>query len=89
MANSDANCFTVVWEDASEMPSTQELRQSLEKGTDEVKIDTLRKIIVATLNGSPQVRTTVPFKALADSNVAVPAAHAGHSVCNAVQEQGP
>ncbi len=52
----DGNCFTVVWEDASEIPATQELRQLLEKGTDEVKLDTLRKIIVASLNGNPQVR---------------------------------
>jgi coatomer subunit beta len=55
MASGDNKCFTVVWEDASEMPSTQELRQSLEKGSDEVKLETLRKIVVATLNGSPQV----------------------------------
>ena len=55
MANSDPSCFTVVWEDTSELPSTQELRQSLEKGSDEVKLDTLRRIIVASLNGSPQV----------------------------------
>ena len=56
MAAADATAFTIVFEDSSETPTTQELRQSLEKGTDEVKIETLRKIIVATLNGNPQVR---------------------------------
>lgn len=54
-SSSDTLCYTVVFEDSSESPSTQELRASLEKGTDEVKIDTLRRIIVATINGNPQV----------------------------------
>lgn len=53
---SDAPSFTLVWEHAAEeMPSTQDLRFALEKGADDVKLDTLRRIIVATLNGSPQV----------------------------------
>lgn len=56
MANPDPTCFTVVWEDSSELPSVQELRQSLEKGSDDVKIETLRRIVVATLNGNPLVR---------------------------------
>ena len=56
MATADANAFTIVFDDSGEMPSAQELRQSLEKGSDDVKIDTLRKIIVATLNGNAQVR---------------------------------
>jgi len=52
---SDAASFTLVWElAAEEMPSTQDLRFALEKGADEIKLDTLRRIIVATLNGSPQ-----------------------------------
>lgn len=56
MASPDAAAFTIVFDDSSETLTTQELRQSLEKGTDEGKIDTLRKIIVATLNGNAQVR---------------------------------
>lgn len=56
MSSSDPTCFTVVFEDPSELPSTQDLRTALQKGTDEVKLETLRKIIVATLNGSPHVR---------------------------------
>jgi len=54
-SSSETSCYTVVFEDSSESPSTQELKASLEKGTDEVKIDTLRRIIIATSNGNPQV----------------------------------
>ena len=61
MSSSDATCFTVVFEDPSELPTTQELRNALQKGTDEVKLETLRKIIVATLNGSPHVRYALAF----------------------------
>ncbi|KAF8336939.1 coatomer protein [Cantharellus anzutake] len=55
MASTDPISFTVVWGDASELPSTQEFRQALERGSDELKLETLRRIITATLNGSPQV----------------------------------
>ena len=56
MASPESVCYTVVFEDSSETPSVQELRSALEKGSDEVKFDTLRKIIVSTINGNPQVR---------------------------------
>lgn len=59
MSSSDSICFTVVFEDPSELPTTQELRTALQKGTDEVKIDTLRKIVIATLNGSAHVSACV------------------------------
>ena len=49
-------CYTVVNEAVGEYPSASDLRNSLQKGSDEVKLDTLRKIIVATINGNPQVR---------------------------------
>lgn len=56
MANTtDASCYTIVFEDSSESPSTQELRAGLEKGSDDVKFDTLRKIVISTINGNPQV----------------------------------
>ena len=61
MASADANAFTIVFDDSGEMSSAQELRQALEKGSDELKLDTLRKIIVGTLNGNAQVRTRVHF----------------------------
>ena len=53
--STDASCYTVVFEDSSESPSIQELRSGLEKGSDEVKFDTLRKIIVSTINGNTLV----------------------------------
>ena len=54
-ASADTSCYTVVFEDSSESPSTQELRSGLEKGSDEVKFDTLRKIIISTINGNTLV----------------------------------
>ncbi|KAF6753335.1 coatomer beta subunit, partial [Ephemerocybe angulata] len=53
-SSSDSTCYTVVFESAAEYPSTSELRTALQKGSDEVKIDTLRKIIISTINGNPQ-----------------------------------
>ena len=52
-------CYTVVNEAIGEYPSASDLRNSLQKGSDEVKIDTLKKIIVSTINGNPQARTQV------------------------------
>lgn len=55
MSSSDPSCYTVIFESSAECPSASELRSSLEKGSDEVKLDTLRKIIISTINGNPQV----------------------------------
>ncbi|KAF8131427.1 adaptin N terminal region-domain-containing protein [Boletus edulis] len=56
----ESPCYTVVFEDTAETPSTQELRSALEKGSDEDKLDTLRRIIVATINGNPQPTLLMP-----------------------------
>ncbi|ESK83897.1 coatomer subunit beta [Moniliophthora roreri MCA 2997] len=61
MTSSDLSCYTVVFESSIEYPSASELRQALEKGSDEVKIDTLRKIIVSTINGNPQPTLMMPI----------------------------
>jgi coatomer subunit beta len=53
--STETSCYTVVSDDGSEVPSIQELRQALEKGTDEVKIDTLRRVVIAMLNGTQMV----------------------------------
>lgn len=58
MASQDTTCYTIVYEDSTESPTTQELRSALEKGSDEVKVDTLRKIIISTINGNAQVCAT-------------------------------
>jgi coatomer subunit beta len=55
MASTDSICHTVIFESTSDYPSSSELRSALEKGSDEVKLETLRKIIVSTINGNPQV----------------------------------
>lgn len=52
----EAPCYTVVVEDGSEMPTVQDLRNGLQKGSDDVKCETLRKIIVSTINGNSQAR---------------------------------
>ncbi|GAB1525681.1 coatomer subunit beta [Rhizoctonia solani] len=49
----EQTCYTVVREDTSEGPTSQELRNALQKGTDETKLETLRTIIISTLNGNP------------------------------------
>ncbi|KAF8594736.1 putative coatomer complex beta chain [Ceratobasidium sp. AG-I] len=54
-------CYTVVREDSSEGPTTQDLRNALQKGTDETKIETLRTIIVSTLNGNPHPTLLMPI----------------------------
>ncbi|KAI0652316.1 coatomer protein [Trametes meyenii] len=61
MASADASCYTLVFEDSSETPSTQELRSALQKGSDEVKLDTLRKIIITTINGNHQPALLMPI----------------------------
>ncbi|KAK7045761.1 coatomer subunit beta [Paramarasmius palmivorus] len=61
MTSSDPSCYTIVFESPVEYPSTSDLRQLLEKGSDEVKIDTLRKIIVSTMNGNPQPTLMMPI----------------------------
>jgi coatomer subunit beta len=59
MSSSDPSCYTVVFESSAEYPSAAELRSSLEKGSDDVKLDTLRKIIISTINGNPQASDTL------------------------------
>ncbi|CCO33618.1 Coatomer subunit beta AltName: Full=Beta-coat protein [Rhizoctonia solani AG-1 IB] len=58
---SEQTCYTVVREDTSEGPTSQELRNSLQKGTDEAKLETLRTIIVSTLNGNPHPTLLMPI----------------------------
>ncbi|KZT08642.1 coatomer protein [Laetiporus sulphureus 93-53] len=61
MTPAEVSCYTIVYEDSTESPSTQELRSALQKGSDEVKLDTLRKIIVSTINGNPQPQLLMPI----------------------------
>ncbi|KAF8750533.1 Coatomer subunit delta [Rhizoctonia solani] len=57
----EQTCYTVVREDTSEGPTSQELRNALQKGTDETKLETLRTIIISTLNGNPHPTLLMPI----------------------------
>ncbi|BGP38302.1 coatomer subunit beta [Rhodotorula kratochvilovae] len=54
-------CFTLVADEGDLGYQTQDLRAALEKGTDDLKLDTLRRIIVSTLNGQPQPTLLMPI----------------------------
>ena len=60
---SDPSAYTLVALDAGYRldMSSQELRNNLQKGNDEVKIETLRAIIVSTLNGTPHPSLLMPI----------------------------
>ena len=47
-------CYTIIHQDdSSDQPSLQELKTALEKGSEEAKIETMKKILVTMLNGDP------------------------------------
>ena len=54
-------CYMVVFEDTVETPSTQKLQSALEKGSDEDKLDTLHKIIVATIMVTVTLALLCPY----------------------------
>lgn len=47
--------FTLVADESESLATSQDLRAALEKGTDELKLETLRRIVISTLNGNPHV----------------------------------
>lgn len=48
------NSYSLVHQDnAADQPTLQELKTQLEKGTDDTKIDTMKKILTIMLNGDP------------------------------------
>lgn len=53
--NASSTCYTIVHDDLLDAPSSQDLRNALQKGSDEVKLETMRRIIVGTLNGQSHV----------------------------------
>ncbi|KAI5474319.1 coatomer protein complex, subunit beta [Pseudohyphozyma bogoriensis] len=54
--------FTLVAEEQDVYPHTaQDLRAALEKGSDDLKLETLRRIIISTLNGQPQPTLLMPI----------------------------
>jgi coatomer subunit beta len=54
MASFLDNSYSLVHQDnTADQPSLQELKLQLEKGSDETKLDTMRRIITIMLNGDP------------------------------------
>lgn len=51
-----STCYTIVHDDLLDSYTSQDLRNGLQKGSDEVKLETMRRIIVGTLNGQNYVR---------------------------------
>lgn len=67
------NSFSMVHMDnAADVPSMSELRTQLEKGTDESKVETMKRILTIMLNGDPMpqllmhiIRFVMPSKSKA------------------------
>ncbi|OXB35937.1 coatomer beta subunit [Cryptococcus neoformans] len=57
----NAPCYTIVHDDLLDSPSTNDLRNALQKGSDEVKLETMRTIIVGTLNGQSYASLLMPI----------------------------
>lgn len=54
MATFLENAYSLVHQDnAADQPTQQELRTQLEKGTDDSKVETMKKILTVMLNGDP------------------------------------
>lgn len=82
----NAPCYTIVHDDLLDSPSTNDLRNALQKGSDEVKLETMRTIIVGTLNGQSYVRVSCTCWAASNTPIGVPS-HAHHSIRNALSKQ--
>ena len=54
MASFLDNAYSLVHQDnAADLPSQQELKVQLEKGTDDSKVETMKRILTVMLNGDP------------------------------------
>ncbi|GAA6008702.1 hypothetical protein JCM10207_001691 [Rhodosporidiobolus poonsookiae] len=88
-------CFTLVADDTELTGGysyqTSDLRAALEKGTDEVKLDTLRRIVTMTLNGQPQPALLMPiiqFVLPSKSKQIKKILHFYWEICPALDESG-
>ncbi|WVQ77730.1 hypothetical protein IAR50_007420 [Cryptococcus sp. DSM 104548] len=54
-------CYTIIHDDLLDSPSSADLRNALQKGSDEVKLETMRRIIVGTLNGQNHSSLLMPI----------------------------
>lgn len=54
MASFLENAYSVVYQDnTADQPTQQDLKNQLEKGTDEAKIETMKRVLTVMLNGDP------------------------------------
>ncbi|GAA96582.1 uncharacterized protein L969DRAFT_88075 [Mixia osmundae IAM 14324] len=58
---SESSAFTLISDDSSESPTSQDLRTALVGATDETKFEILRRIIVSSLNGNPHPTLLMPI----------------------------
>ncbi len=73
MASYLENAYSLVHQDNSaDQPTIQELKTQLEKGTDESKVETMKRILTVMLNGDPMpqllmhiIRFVMPSKSKA------------------------
>lgn len=60
-SNSTLPSYTLINFEILDQPNVAELRHALEKGSDDLKLETLKKIILLTLNGQPQPQLLMPI----------------------------
>ena len=73
MATYLEHAYSIVHQDnTADLPTIQELRTQLEKGTDETKVETMKTVLTVMLNGSPMpellmhiIRFVMPSKSKA------------------------
>ena len=92
--NPSSICYTIVHDDLVDAPSTQDLRNALQKGSDEVKLETMRRIIVGTLNGQSHVSDVrrssraalCTLHPMSQLTVTAPTPHAHHPIRHALSQ---
>lgn len=58
---SESACGIILYNDSSEVPNMQKIKQDLERGSDELKRDALKKVIYLLLNGEKVQNLMVPI----------------------------
>jgi coatomer subunit beta len=58
---SEKSCGLILYNDSSEVPNLQKIKQDFEKGTDEAKREALKKVIYLLLNGDKVQQLMVPI----------------------------
>jgi len=54
MASFLEHAYSIVHQDnTADQPTIQELKQQLEKGTDDLKVDTMKRVLTIMINGDP------------------------------------